>query len=135
MGEPMTGHTRGVDVFGDDGRCDIDSALYQFSLAGLTNALPPQELPEEQAMLRVRQYVEAQGLDTTGYPLSELVADRFSIGWMVYVPGGGIGRAIFYVDDDGVLEQSSSSTAPLTFTAGFERRFRKRHTPAIWSAD
>ncbi|AOR37608.1 hypothetical protein BFF78_39315 [Streptomyces fodineus] len=124
-----------VHVFGDDGRRDIDSALYQFSLAGLTNALPPQELPEEQAILRVRQYIEAQGLDTTGYPLSELVADRFSIGWMVYVPGGGIGRAIFYVDDDGVLEHSSSSTAPLTFIAGFERRFRKRHTPAIWSPD
>lgn len=124
-----------VHVFGDEGHRDIDSALYQFSLAGLTNALPPQELPKEQAILRVRQYIEAQGLDTTGYPLSELVADRFSIGWMVYVPGGGIGRAIFYVDDDGVLEHSSSSTAPLTFIAGFERRFRKRHTPAIWSPD
>ncbi|WP_328324443.1 hypothetical protein [Streptomyces sp. NBC_00455] len=128
-----------VHVFGDDARRDIDSALYQFSTAGLTNALPPQELPEEQAILRVRQYIEAQGMDTTGYPLSELVADRFSIGWMVFVPvprgGMAIGRAIFYVDDDGVLEPSSSSVAPSTFIAGFERRFRKRHTPAIWSPD
>ncbi|MFF1650106.1 hypothetical protein [Streptomyces sp. NPDC058240] len=122
-------------VFGDDGRCDIDSALYQFSVAGLTNAMPPQELPQEQAILRVRQYIETQDWDITGYPLSELVADRFSIGWMVYVPVPrgemAIGRAIFYVDDDGVLEQSSSSTAPSVFIAAFEQRFRKRHTPAI----
>lgn len=128
-----------VHVFGDDGRRDIDGALYQFSLAGLTNAMPPQELPKEQAILRVRQYIEAHGWDTSGYPLSELVADRFSVGWMVFVPVPrgemAIGRAIFYVDDDGVLEQSSSSTAPSVFIAGFEQRFRKRHTPAIWSPD
>lgn len=126
-------------VFGDDGRHDIDSAQYQFSLAGLMNAMPPREMPEEQAILRVQQYIQAHGMDTSGYPLSGLVAERFSIGWMVFVPVPdgqmAIGRAIFYIDDDGMLEQSSSSTPPSRFIADFERRFRKRHTPGNWSLD
>lgn len=124
-----------IHVFGDDNTRDIDSALYQFSLAGLMYTLPPQEISKDQAISRVRQYIESQGLDTTGYPLSELVAERLSTGWRVYRPAaeGGIatGRDIFYVDDDGdgMLEQSSSSTVPASFIADFERRFRKRHTP------
>ncbi|NEW48368.1 hypothetical protein GV789_28780, partial [Nocardia cyriacigeorgica] len=42
-----------------------------------------------------RDYIVTRGLDTTGYPLSELTAHRINIGWMVYVPvpDGEISRA------------------------------------------
>ncbi|MEU1984315.1 hypothetical protein [Nocardia sp. NPDC019395] len=115
-------------LFADD-RFDIDGAMYQLTLAGVVASLP-QEMPEEEAVFRVRTYVESRGLDTTGYPLDQLVADRFSCGWMVYVPVPrgeiAIGRAIFYIADDGVLEHSSSSVAPTTFVKGFEQRFQER---------
>jgi hypothetical protein len=54
-----------------------------------------------------------------------------ALGWMVYVPVEpgeiAIGRAIFYIADDGVLERSSSSVAPSIYIAEFERRFQDRH--------
>jgi hypothetical protein len=49
---------------------------------------------------------------------------------MVYVPPAAgemsLGRAIFYIADDGVVERSSSSIAPSIFATGFEQRFRQR---------
>lgn len=119
-----------VEVFGDDGTFDIDSALYQLTLAGVTITLP-QPISRDAAMAQVRQYILDQNMDTTGYPLENLRADRISVGWMVYVPTEpgeiSIGRAIFYVADDGVLEQSSSSVAPSVYAAEFEQRFQQRH--------
>ncbi|MFX0580598.1 hypothetical protein [Nocardia nepalensis] len=119
-----------VDVFGDDGAFDIDSALYQLTLAGVTITLP-EPMPQEAAIAQVRQHILDQDMDTTGYPLADLRADRISVGWMVYVPTApgeiSIGRAIFYVADDGVLEQSSSSVAPSVYAAEFEQRFQQRH--------
>ncbi|MEV6427885.1 hypothetical protein [Nocardia sp. NPDC051463] len=116
------------NLFLDD-RFDIDGAMYQLTLAGVVASLP-QQMPEEEAIFRVRAYVEGRGLDTSGYPLDQLAADRFSCGWMVYVPVPrgeiAIGRAIFYIADDGVLEHSSSSVAPTTFVKGFEQRFQER---------
>ncbi|NUP25565.1 MAG: hypothetical protein HOQ36_06075 [Nocardia sp.] len=123
--------TRGTvtGLFGDETRFDIDGAMYQFSLAGVVATLP-QRMPEGEAVFRVRSYIEGRGLDTTGYPLDQLVADRFSCGWMVYVPVPrgeiAIGRAVFYIADDGVLEHSSSSVAPTTFVESFEKRYRER---------
>lgn len=118
-----------ANVFGDDGRYDIDGAAYQLSLAGLV-ATAPQRISTEDAVARVRDYILDRGLDTKGYPLAALKADRFNVGWMVYVPVPrgeiAIGRAIFYVADDGVLEHSTSSIAPSIFIAGFEERFRRR---------
>ncbi|WP_225729901.1 MULTISPECIES: hypothetical protein [unclassified Nocardia] len=119
-----------VGVFGDDGEFDVDSALYQLTLAGVTLDLP-EPMPREDAIERVRQYILDQGMDTTGYPLDELRADRISVGWMVFVPTRpgeiSIGRAIFYIADDGVLERSSSSVAPSVYIADFEQRFQQRH--------
>jgi hypothetical protein len=121
-----------TDLFGEDS-FDVDGAMYQFTIAGLV-ATVPGEMPSEEAIARVRQYILGTGLDTRGYPLSELTAERFSVGWMVYVPVPpgevAIGRAIFYIADDGVLEPSSSSVAPSRFIAGFEQRFRQRHGSA-----
>ncbi|WP_280233431.1 hypothetical protein [Nocardia cyriacigeorgica] len=128
----VTRETLGAVFDGD--RFDIDGALYQLGLAGLVSTLPEQ-LPEDAAIGRVRDYIVTRGLDTTGYPLSELTAHRLSTGWMVYVPVPdgeiSIGRAIFYVADDGVLEQSSSSVAPGEYIEGFEQRFNDRHRPLV----
>ncbi|WP_405796086.1 hypothetical protein [Streptomyces sp. NBC_01506] len=116
-----------VSVFGDEG-FDIDGALYQLSLADLVVTVPTR-MHEDDAIARVRQYVLALG-NTSGYSASELVADRFSIGWRVYVPVPrgeiSIGRAIFYIADDGVLVHSSSSVAPSQFIADFEKQFQER---------
>ncbi|WP_433491691.1 hypothetical protein [Nocardia grenadensis] len=123
-----------IDVFGDDGRYDVDGAMYQLGLAGVVMRLPEQ-MPEGEAIFRVRNYIIGRELDTTGYPLDDLVADRFSVGWMVYVPVPrgeiAIGRAIFYIADDGVLEHSSSSIAPTTFVEGFEQRYQERQGSRI----
>ncbi|GGK98612.1 hypothetical protein [Nocardia jinanensis] len=118
-----------IDAFGGGGSTDVDSSLYQFRLAGLMAEVVV-TMPQELALTRVRQYIRGRGLDTTGYPLDELVADRLDCGWMVYVPVPrgelAIGRAIFYIADDGVLEPSSSSVPPARFSAQFEERFQQR---------
>ncbi len=118
-----------VNLFGEGEDVDLDGAMHQFSLAGLL-AATVEPITEDEAVERVRRYIRGREFDTTGYPLSELVADRFTCGWMVYVPVPegeiAIGRAIFYVGDDGVLEHSSSSTAPSRYIAEFEQRFRER---------
>lgn len=109
---------------------DVGSALFQLHTGGLLTDIPG-PLPEELALRRVRQYVTGRGLDTTGYPLDELLADRLDCGWMVYVPVPdgelAIGRAIFYIADDGVLEPSSSSVPPARFVAEFSKRYEQRN--------
>lgn len=109
---------------------DIDSALHQFALAGLT-ATAPDPMPRERALAHVRDYITGRGLDTSGYPLSELTAERFAVGWMVYVPVAdgeiAIGRAVFYIADDGTLEHSTSSVPPAAVVARIERDFGERH--------
>ncbi|WP_228824319.1 hypothetical protein [Nocardia blacklockiae] len=116
-------------VFGEDD-VDIEAALYQFSIAGVTAREVPQAVSASEAVDRVRTYILDRGLDTTGYPLDRLTADRVDVGWMVYVPVPrgeiAIGRAIFYVADDGVVEHSTSSVAPSVYVAGFEERYRRR---------
>ncbi|NUS44703.1 MAG: hypothetical protein HOQ24_13575, partial [Mycobacteriaceae bacterium] len=118
-----------TDLFPAD-RFDSDGALYQLAVAGLA-AAAAEPMPEAEAISRVRQFVTGRDLDTTDYPLDQLVADRFSVGWMVYVPVPrgtiAIGRAVFYVGDDGVLEAASSSTAPTAYVADFEARYRRRN--------
>ncbi|MGV9823216.1 hypothetical protein [Nocardia xishanensis] len=119
-----------ISVFGDEGDYDIDSAFYQLTMAGVATTLPD-PMPEAEAIDQVRRYILERDLDTTGYPLDQLRADRISCGWMVYVPTApgeiAIGRALFYIADDGVLEQSSSSIAPSRYIAEFEQRFQERN--------
>lgn len=92
---------------------------------------PIARMPEQEAISMVRRHILRQGYDTTGYPLSRLRADRFSVGWMVYVPTRpgelAVDRAIFYVGDDGELEHATSAIAPSRYTAEFEKRFLARH--------
>ncbi|MGI5218898.1 hypothetical protein [Nocardia sp. CA-290969] len=123
-----------VTALFDEDIFDVDAAVYQLDTAGVLTALPV-EMSEEEAVHRVRTYIESRGLDTTGYPLDELIGERINCGWMVYVPVPqgemAIGRAIFYVADDGVLEHSSSSVAPAVFASGFEQRFHERRGTAV----
>lgn len=116
-------------VFDDEGY-DTDSAFYQLIMSGIATTMP-EPISETDVITRVRRYVEDREMDTTDYPLDQLRADRLSVGWMVYVPTAvgelSIGRAIFYVADDGVLEHSSSSVAPSVYLAEFEDRFYRRH--------
>lgn len=118
-------------VFGDDDRYDIDGALYQFSVAGLLSTLP-EPMPAEQAISRVRDYITGRQLDTTGYPLSKLTADRFRFGWMVHVPAPENAQPrgpVFYLTDDGEFAHSSSSVDQRRLIAAFEQRFLDRHGP------
>ncbi|UFS95416.1 hypothetical protein [Nocardia huaxiensis] len=123
-------HDTVAAAFGDPDVFDIDSAFYQLTMAGLTLSLPD-PIPSAEALDQVRRFISAQGADTSGYPLDQLRADRLGVGWMIYVPTRpgevSIGRAIFYVADDGVLEQSSSSVPPSQYIPEFEQRFRTRH--------
>ncbi|UGT60092.1 hypothetical protein [Nocardia asteroides] len=112
---------------------DLDGALYQLSLAGLVLEIPD-ELPRDRAIALVREHILGLGVDTSDYPVDQLVAERLSVGWMVFAPTGpgeiAIGRALFYIADDGVIEQSSSSVPPSRYAIGFAERFRDRKTRA-----
>jgi hypothetical protein len=123
-----------LTVFGGFADADIDGAMYQLSMAGVA-AMLPEPMAEREAVDVVSGHILSAGYDTTGYPLQDLVADRVSCGWMVYVPVASgriaIGRAIFYVADDGVLEHSSSSVAPSVYVAEFEKRYQQRHAARV----
>ncbi|MET8872211.1 hypothetical protein [Nocardia sp. NPDC004604] len=117
-----------IDVFGDDGRFDIDGARYQYFLAGLLST-EPRPMPEREAISRVRDHISRPNTATTAHPPPELVAHRLDVGWMVYVPAppgeNAIEQPTYYVADDGVLELSSS-VAPADYIAEFEQRFLDR---------
>ncbi|MGK8488392.1 hypothetical protein [Nocardia asiatica] len=116
-------------LFADPERFDVDAAFVQFDAAGLAAVLLT-PLPAEEAVALVRDYILERRLETPGYPVSGLVAERVSVGWIVHVPPPEgqvmLGRAVFYVADDAVLERSSSSIAPSAYLPGFEQRFQQR---------
>ncbi|NQE67247.1 hypothetical protein [Nocardia gamkensis] len=147
VGDLVSAAERGVvtrdiltGVFGDDGEFDVDGAFFQLTMAGVTMTAPG-PMAQEEAIASVARFIRNSGADTADYPLEDLRADRIGVGWMVYVPVEpgeiAIGRAIYYIADDGVLERSSSSVAPSMYLAGFERRFQDRHGPvgAPWPHD
>jgi hypothetical protein len=83
----------------------------------------------------VRRYVTDLGLDDSAYSLDEMVAERLDVGWMVWAPTNlgeiVLGRALFYVADDGIVERSSSSRAPEDFANEFADRYRARLVRAV----
>ncbi|WP_308165331.1 hypothetical protein [Nocardia noduli] len=105
----------------------LDGAFYQLILAGVAVSVP-EPMAADDAVAIVRRFLSDRD---PGHRVGELRAERIGVGWTVYaqtVPGElAIGRPVFYVADDGVLEQSSSSVAAAVFVADFERRFRRRH--------
>lgn len=114
-------------VFPEDGDFDLDTAFYQLVMGGVT---APEPLSAAEALDRVGRYLTDSDADISGYSVAELRAERVDAGWMVYVPVEpgeiAVGRAIFYLADDGVLERSSSSVAPSRYLPGFAERFRER---------
>lgn len=125
--------TRGtlVELFGDEGFFDLDGGLFQLVVAGVVTTESAWPMPRREAIALVGKYLAEHAVDPAAFPVAQLRADRLSMGWMVYVPVEpgeiAIGRAIYYVADDGVLERSSSAVAPSIFIDDFERRYRERH--------
>ncbi|BCK56250.1 hypothetical protein [Nocardia wallacei] len=113
-------------VFGDGDEIDCDAAFLQFAIAGLV-AADNGGVSEAEAIALVRDRIRREGFGTTGFSLSTLTADRLSVGWMVHSPVRGdefaLDRAVFYVADDGVVEQSTESVSTSEYTAGFEQRY------------
>lgn len=113
----------------DTARHDVDHAFQTLVLAGATAVELP-ALPSAEAIESVRAYFAKHRLDATDYPLEELVAERISVGWLVWVPPPPnklvFGRAMFYVADDRVVERASSSIPLDEYVTGFEHRFRRR---------
>lgn len=130
--------TRGAieRAFGHDDRIDRDSALFQFTVAGLvadgsSSATGHSEaISADEAIDLVRQHIHRQGYDTTGYPLSMLRADRMSTVWVVRSPAPdgetALDRAVFYVAEDGEVERSTSSVPWADAVSGVQERFRRR---------
>lgn len=118
-----------AELLGDDGEFDAAAAWYEFFIANLTESEVP-AVTDERAKDLVRQYFADSRLDQTGYPLSELVTVRVDHGWLTYAPSPQgeliIGRTLFYVADDGVVERSSSSYDPDEYAKGFAERYRAR---------
>ncbi|MFF2087774.1 hypothetical protein ACFVVM_28685 [Nocardia sp. NPDC058176] len=125
-----------VEVFADGDVFDVDSAYFSLTVAGVT-AQAPEPMRPDDAIAAVRAHLDDTAADTSAYPPEELHAERISVGWMVFVPVApgelAIGRAIYYVADDGVLERSSSAVAPSVFAEEFAESFYARHRSVIWS--
>ncbi|MGW3465490.1 hypothetical protein ACWDE9_40685 [Streptomyces olivaceoviridis] len=120
-----------AEVFGNDEGADLDGAYHQLAMAGVANRTDLPQLPRHQAIAIVRRYMLAHDLDHPDYRAADLVADRVDCGWQVYapVPNGEmrIGRGIFFVADDEVLEiTDTQSSYPHRYAEEFARRYRER---------
>ncbi len=118
-----------VAVLGSDSGFDIDSAMYQLTMAGVTLSLP-EPITRDRAVARVRHFVLAGGVSLGDRSLDNLLAERISVGWRIFLPAGhttddSVGD-VFYVADDDVLEHSSYMVAPSDYLAEFEHRFDQR---------
>ncbi|MEV0772374.1 hypothetical protein [Nocardia salmonicida] len=125
-----------VEVFADGDAFDADGAYFLLTMAGVI-ARAPDPMPREEAIAAVRAHLIDSAADIAEYPPDRLHADRISVGWMVFVPVEpgelAIGRAIYYVADDGVLQRSSSAVAPSVFVEEFAESFYERHRSVITS--
>ncbi|APY84502.1 hypothetical protein A7J05_00740 [Streptomyces alfalfae] len=79
----------------------------------------------------VRRHMLAHDLDSPDYRAAGLVADRVDRGWQVYAPVTDgqfrIGRGLFYVADDEVLELTDTqSSYPQQYAEEFAARHRAR---------
>ncbi|MFG3280403.1 hypothetical protein [Streptomyces sp. NPDC048111] len=120
-----------AEVFGDGPDTDLDGAYHQLVMAGVTRRTDLPRLPRHQAIASVSRYMLAHGLDSPDYRAADLVADRVDCGWMVFVPVPDgeirIGRGLFFVADDEVLELTDTQSAnPSRYAEQFARRYRDR---------
>lgn len=120
-----------AEVFGDGEDADLDGAYHQLVMAGVVHRTDLPQLPRHQAIAIVRRYMLAHDLDSPDYRAADLVADRVERGWQVYAPVTDgqirIGRGLFYVADDEVLEiTDTQSSRPHQYAEEFARRYRGR---------
>lgn len=82
-------------------------------------------LPQAHALIQVRKHILTGDSSMSGASPGRLVAERFSVGWMVYTPtvGGQNTDAIYYVTDDGELERSSPAGGRSAYLESVEKRF------------
>ncbi|WP_174189553.1 hypothetical protein [Nocardia barduliensis] len=85
-------------------------------------------MPQAQALAQVRKHILTRDSGTDNASLGRLAAERFNVGWIVYTPAGGGRRAtaIYYVADDGELEETSCAADPSTYRISVEQRFWQR---------
>jgi hypothetical protein len=109
-------------------RFDAAEALAQLDAAGV---LLPAHVPLDPDVAKelVAQYCRDNHVDTSGYPLDRLATARMDAGWQVFVPIPegeiAIGRRVFLVGDDGVVEQATSGP-PGEVSFAFATRFAAR---------
>lgn len=120
-----------AEVFGTGEDIDTDGAYHQLLMAGVTRRTDLPQLPRHQAIATVARYMRAHDMDSPDYRIADLVADRVDCGWQVFapVPKGEmrIGRGIFFVADDEVLEVTDTqSSYPHQYAEEFARRYRER---------
>ncbi|MFD8079078.1 hypothetical protein ACFV3E_41320 [Streptomyces sp. NPDC059718] len=120
-----------AEVFGNGAVADLDGAYHQLVMAGVTHRTDLPQLPRHQAIAIVRRYMLAHDMDSPDYRVADLVADRMDCGWMVYAPVAAgemrIGRGIFFVADDEVLEiTDSQSSYPHLYAQQVADRYRAR---------
>ena len=120
-----------AEVFGNGEGADLDGAYHQLVMAGVANRTDLPQLPRHQAIAIVRRYMLAHDLDNPDYRAADLVADRVECGWMVYAPVTDgemrIGRGIFFVADDEVLEITDTQNSyPNQYAKEVARRYRER---------
>lgn len=108
---------------------DIAEALAQFDAA---DVLLPYFPPIDQFTAKdlVATFCRSNQIDTVNYDLDHLAASRLDMGWQVFAPvtdgETAIGRAVFLVADDGVIEHASTSVPPSQNESVFADRFAKR---------
>ncbi|MGW7228979.1 hypothetical protein [Streptomyces cyaneofuscatus] len=122
-------------VFSEADAQDIDSALFELSVAGVHYSMAPDKISKELAVSLTQRHFTSQAEGDTHPSAKALATERLSSGWRVHVPasrkGADPAEQDVYVDDDGdgVFVESSDSGKSAEVIAAFERRFRSRHSP------
>lgn len=120
---------RNLFVDGVPAAFDIAAAMAQLDAADVL--LPPcRRIPEDVAVRQVIDYCRSGAPGSAGYPLDRLAAVRLVAGWQVFapVPDGewAIGRTVFLVADDGVVEPTTLAGGPSEVAMAFAARFARR---------
>jgi hypothetical protein len=116
-------------VDGVPGSFDLDEVMACLDAADVLLPVYPQ-IDQGAATNMVIDFCRANDVDTQSYPLDGLVASRMDAGWQVFAPIDpgeiAIGRTVFLVADDGVVDQVSTSTPPDELALVFASRFASR---------
>ncbi len=85
-------------------------------------------MPQAQALAQVRKHLLTRDSSTGNASPGRLAAERFTVGWIVYTPvaQGRSTNPIYYVADDGELEESSAAAERSAYLKSVEQRFWQR---------